>query len=428
MNRGLRAFAVIGALLVAVPLPAQTLRETFESLYVFGECGEPVCLDVAASVHGRHFSVLAEEAGTDMIGFVLQSIGSSLSNIPIPSANSGEIFFFEDGELVSTPTSAGPAFIERSQTLGRENLLVGFNLGRSSMSNIRGQSLEDLTLTFTHEDVGTAGLGEPDFENDVIEVVSDIDLAFTFASVFLTYGVTNTIDIGLAVPIVSASLSGTSSARIRPFEGTASPHGFNEDGEVGLTATSSADATSTGVGDIALRAKANLSQSDAWGLAALGEIRLPTGDEDNFQGTGETTARILGIVSGRSGTFSPHANAGFTLRTGEANASSLSVRAGLDALLSESVTGSIEVLGDFLVQDVSNDEAVTREVAYQFPVERVVSVSEIPDRRDHVLDFVGAVKVQPAAGFRVVGSMLVPLMEGGVRPNFQWAIGVERIF
>lgn len=428
MTRGLRAFAVIGALLVAVPVPAQTLRETFESLYVFGECGEPVCLDVAASVHGRHYSVLAEEAGTDMIGFVLQAIGSSLSNIPIPSANSGEIFFFQDGELVSTPTSAGPAFIERSQTLGRSNLLVGFNLGRSSMSNLRGQSLQDLTLTFTHEDVGSAGLGEPDFENDVIEVVSDIDLAFTFASVFLTYGVTNAVDIGLAVPIVSASLRGTSTARIIPFQGTSSPHGFNVDGVVGLTSSTSADATSTGVGDIAFRAKANLTQSDAWGVAALGEVRLPTGDEDNFQGTGETTARILGIVSGRSETFSPHANAGFTLRTGEASASSVSLRAGLDALLSGSVTGSIEILGEFQVEDAGNDEAVTREVAYQFPVERVVSVSEIPEQQDHVLDFVGAVKVQPAAGFRIVGSMLVPLIEGGVRPNFQWAIGVERIF
>lgn len=432
MTRWVQAVpAVLGLLLLfATPASGQTLRQAYEDLYVFGQCGEPVCLDVAASVHGRHFSAVAEQAGTNMIGFVLQSIGSSLSNIPIPSSNAGEVFYFEEGVLVSTPSSAGPVFLERSQTLGQGNLLVGVNVGQASPSNLRGQSLDDLTLNFTHEDVGTAGLGEPDFENDIIRVISDVDLDVTVASFFMTYGVSSAVDLGLAVPLVSTSMSGTSSAQIIPFEGMETPHAFIVNGQQSLTSTSSSEASATGIGDISLRVKANMYQSESLGFATLGELRLATGDEDNFHGTGGTTARVLGVLSrpAGSGTISPHLNAGFTLRSGDQGASSITMRGGLDALLGEMVTGSVEVLGDLLVEDVGNDEAVTRTVEYRFPVVRTQAVSEIPDMQDHVLDLVAGLKVQPSERFRIVGSLLVPMLEGGVRPDFQWVIGLETIF
>lgn len=421
------AVPVVAAVLTSGPAAGQTLREAYENLFIFGECGEVVCLDVSPTLHGNHFKSVAEQAGTNMIAFVLQSIGSSLSSIPIPSSNAGEVFYFEDGRLVSTPTSAGPVFLERSQTLGRGNLLVGLNFARVSPSNLRGEPLDDLVLTFTHEDVGTAGLGDPDFENDVIRVTTDVELNLTVASLFLTYGMGSAVDIGVAVPIVNASLDGTSAAQIIEFQ-SPSPHRFLVNGQPSLTSSTSADASATGIGDIALRAKANLAQSESFGFAALAEVRLPTGDEDNFHGTGNTTARLLGIVSLPYRTVSPHLNAGFTLRTGDGEASSVTVRGGVDALLGSAVTGSVELLGDLLIEDPGNDEAVTRQVNYQFPIVRTQGVSDIPDKQDHVLDFVAGVKIQPTGNFRIVTSMLVPLLEGGVRPDFQWTIGLERVF
>jgi hypothetical protein len=428
MRRSLMAVPFVFVVLASGPASGQTLRKAFEGLFVFGECGQPVCLDVSASVHGRHFSAVAEQAGTNMIGFVLQSIGSSLESIPIPSSNAGEVVYFEAGSPVSIRTSAGPIFLERSQTLGRGNLMVGATVGRAALTNLRGQSLEDLTLNFTHEDVGNPGLGDPDFENDVIRVVTSLNLNITALSLFLTYGMGSSVDLGVAIPVVSASLDGSAQAQIQPFQGTSTPHAFLVNGQPSLTSTSTADGSSTGIGDIALRVKANLSQGEAVGFALLTEVRLPTGDEDNFHGTGNTTARIMGVVSRSSGTVSPHLNAGFTMRTGDGNANSVTVRGGLDALLGESVTGSVEFLGDLLVEDPGTDQAVTRTVSYQFPVSRSQRVSEIPDKQDHVMDFVAGIKVQPSERFRVVGSMLVPLASSGVRPDFQWTIGLERIF
>lgn len=428
--KGRSAFMLLAltGLLQAPSAEAQTLRDTFERLYIFGDCGEPVCLDVSASVHGRHFSALAEQAGTDMIGFVVQSIGSSLSSVPIPSSNSGSLFRFEDGALVSTPSSAGPVFMERSQTLGQGNLMMGLNVARIAPSNLRGEPLDDLELVFTHEDVGTAGLGDPDFENDVIRVTTDLDLTLTVASLFLTYGVTPSVDLGVALPVVSASLGGSSVAVIEPFGGSSTPHRFLVDGTESLTSTSSVDQSATGIGDMALRLKANLVQRESMGFAAMGEVRVPTGDEENFHGTGETAARLMGIFSARSGAVSPHLNAGFTLRTGDLMTNSVSFLGGFDVLLSEATTASVEVIGDFLIGEVENDEAVTRVETYQFPVSRTVDVSRIPERTDHVFDAVAGLKLEPTEGFRVVGSVLVPLYEGGVRPDVQWTIGLEKVF
>ena len=432
MRRSLLSFGVVLGLVTAAPISGQTLREAFEGLYIFGDCGQPVCLDVSPTLHGRHFSDVAAQAGTNMIAFVLQSIGSSLASIPIPSSNAGQKPSFVNGAWVFENISAGPVYMERSLTLGAPGLLlVGATVSRVSPANLRGQSLNDLTLTFTHEDVGNPGLGDPDFENDVIKVTTNVDLNLTLASLFFAYGLTSSVDLSMAVPVVHASLSGTSQAQIVPFDPVAgTPHAFIDPvtGEHSLTSSSSADQSATGIGDIALRVKANLHQSDAIGFAMLGEVRLPTGDKDNFLGTGSTTARVLGVVSLPSTTVSSHINAGYTYRSGEGEASSVTLRGGLDALLSPRVTGSLEILGDLLVQDPHNDNAVTRTVSYKFPTERTQRVSDIPHKLDHVMDFVGGIKIQPSEKFRVVASLLVPLLKTGVRPNFQGSIGLERTF
>ena len=45
-------------------------------------------------------------------------------------------------------------------------------------------------------------------------------------------------------------------------------------------------------------------------------IRVPTGDEDNFLGTGVLSGQIYGIGSWALGKFAPHANVGYTLSSG----------------------------------------------------------------------------------------------------------------
>ena len=73
-----------------------------------------------------------------------------------------------------------------------------------------------------------------------------------------------------------------------------------------------ARATATGFGDIALRSKVNLLALGASGLAVIGELRLPTGREEDLLGTGETSFRTVVIGSSEVGRLAFHGNLGGT--------------------------------------------------------------------------------------------------------------------
>jgi hypothetical protein len=419
---------LVAAALAPQPLLAQTMRDAIERLFIFGQCGEPVCLDVSAEVHGQHYKVGAGRSAEEIVAFLQQSIGSSLASVPLPSSNSGQLFRVENGQLVSTASSAGPIYLERSQTLGRGTVILGANTAGISLSNLRGESLDDLVLNFTHQDVGLAGLGDPDWENDFIRVTTDIDLDLLISSFFLMVGVSPSVDVGVAVPLVKSSFSGSSTAEIVPWNAATTPHAFLVEGVRSLVSTSGTERSASGIGDIAIRVKTNATQRENVGVAFVGELRLPTGDEENFRGTGETSVRVLGAVSGRAGNLSPHLNAGVTARSGELQPTSITVLGGVDALLRSNLTTSVELLGDFLIESNAAAAAVTRIEDYRFPRERTLAVSDLPTREDHVIDVVGGLKVEPFGGFRLVGSVLVPLYEGGARPSVQWTLGMEAVF
>jgi hypothetical protein len=71
-----------------------------------------------------------------------------------------------------------------------------------------------------------------------------------------------------------------------------------------------ASGTASGIADIALRAKFTLLATADGGIAAAGEVRLPTGDEENLLGAGSTSWRVLGVASFDRGAIGVHGNAG----------------------------------------------------------------------------------------------------------------------
>ena len=84
------------------------------------------------------------------------------------------------GVPVSTSTSAGPIFAERAQTLGRGRVLGGISRTSFGFATLRGVDMNNIQLTFTHENVDFAGCdavfagdcaqyGVPAFENEVMD-------------------------------------------------------------------------------------------------------------------------------------------------------------------------------------------------------------------------------------------------------------------
>ena len=422
---------VLFLLLTAAPLAAQTLREQFDSLFHFGNCAELLCLPVDPAQHGRHFIPALQQGSRNVTDFVTNSIGFTVSNIPISAATSGAVWGkSETGLPVRTATSAGPIFAERAQTLGRNHVLFGVNLTNYNFTTIRGIPLSGLVFDFTHTDTDGNGLGTPDFEGDVLEVRTNLDVNLFAVTGVLTYGVLDAVDIGVAVPMVHTSMSGTSLATIIPAE-QQTPHRFGTDANPSLTASASTDGSATGIGDIAARVKARLMQSPRAGVAVVGEVRFPTGKEEDLLGSGEYSARGLGIVSARLGTFTPHLDLGYNYRGGDLQNDAVLATVGFDQLIGSWGTFAADVISQFQVGTSKlqqPDPVVINEPLGSGTSARIVEPSNIPNIKDNVVLGSFGFKFTAPSGFTVVTNALIPVHRGLLQPDVAWTAGLEYTF
>lgn len=422
--RRLPAAALLAAV-VAGPANAQTLKEQVNNLFRFGECGEALCLQVNAAVHGLHYAPSATQASGALIGFFADAIGAAVSNLPISSSSGGVTFSFSGGRPVKTSTSSGPIFAERGQTIGKGQLLAGANVTSLSFATFRGLPLDQLNFNFTHQNVGDPVFGSPDFENDVISVRSDLNLNVFVTTAFLTYGVLDKLDVGVAVPIVRTSLSGTSQGTVSPF-GANSPHFFGTPTSPSLTASGSTEASGIGIGDVAVRAKLNLSRTEKAGFAVFSDVRLPTGDADNFRGAGSLSARVLGAYSGRYGNFSPHLNAGLLVRTDSLQNNAALATLGFDQLINDSWTLAFDVLSEYQIGD--NKVELPPSVQITAPFARTISPTNIPGSKDHVVSGSIGAKFTSSRGLTTVFNALVPIKTGGLQSRIAFTAGIEYSF
>ncbi|MGH7712036.1 MAG: transporter, partial [Gemmatimonadaceae bacterium] len=296
------------------------VRGRIAELLSFGSCGSPLCLDNSVNAtngHGRHFIPDIIERNGAIVDFLADAIAANASNLPLSATGSGVTFKFVGGLPVRTSTSLGPVFGERAQTLGKGRFVVGANMSALSFTSLRGVPLDGLTLNFTHDDVPPAGLGQPLRENDVLQVRLDIDVNLRVTTFFSTWGLTDAVDVGLAIPVVHTGLTGRSVGQFLPF-GIPTSHFFAGDSaNPVLTARASTFGFATGVGDIALRMKANVRSTERLSVAFMADARLPTGDKDDLTGSGHFAFRGLLIASARLGSVSPHLNIGHEIRTGQ---------------------------------------------------------------------------------------------------------------
>ncbi|MDH5198750.1 MAG: hypothetical protein OEY20_16020, partial [Gemmatimonadota bacterium] len=65
------------ALLYAPDAQAQSLSSLINDLFTYGDCGQPLCLDLTGpdSTHGSHFIPALTQGSQSVLGFLTQSIG-----------------------------------------------------------------------------------------------------------------------------------------------------------------------------------------------------------------------------------------------------------------------------------------------------------------------------------------------------------------
>ena len=433
-------------LLAASPLQAQRLRDRLSDLFIFGTGGDPLNLGgssdpsnpEAIRIHGSHFVPAAVASNGTVISFLTNSIGSNVSNVPVSGSSGGSTFSFQGGVPTRTSTSAGPIFGERAQTLGRGRVLAGLARTGVHFKTLRGVDLDHVRFTFTHANSDFPGcdeeangdctlFGVPTLENETIDLNLGLDVRLTVTALLLTYGLTDRIDVGVALPVVAVSLAGTSNAQINPFGPPPAVHFFGgtPDDPI-LTASRTINGSATGLGDVDARVKVNFRRGEPLSVAVLGDVRFPTGSESNLLGSGAFAVRGLAIMSAHFGDFSPHANLGYLYRGGEFENDAVLATVGFDHLLAPWATLAIDVISQLQVGD--SPLQVPGPVQLESPFHRTITPTAIPDSRDDQVDGSLGLKLTAAPGFTVVGNGQWALNRGGLRPDVIWTAGVEYNF
>ena len=242
-----------------------------------------------------------------------QAIVSQLTTFPIGSSSGGFSYGLDAslGIFERTTGSFGPAFAERALTIGRNRFSFGANFLHAGYDAFEGKDLRDGSIKFylTHKPESGAF-----FEGDVIETALDLRLKTDTVAFFADYGVTDRLDVALAVPIVSVRMDASIDATVlRLATGTTGPtssiHEFPTGGE---RTTIRESGSAQGIGDVLIRAKYRFLDRPGGGLAAGVDLRLPTGDYANLLGTGAAQTRVSLIASRTYDKFAPHLNIGYT--------------------------------------------------------------------------------------------------------------------
>jgi hypothetical protein len=424
----LRLAFVTCALFYAANAQAQTLSSLINDMFNYGNCGQPLCLVLTGpdSIHQGHFIPAVTQGSQNVLGFLAQSIGRSTANLPISATSSGATFKIVDGLPVKTSTSAGPIFAERSQTLGRGRFFIGANISGISFTSLNGSPTSDLRFNFSHKNVGDSALGEPGIENDLISSQVSLSVEQQVATVFGTWGILDFVDIGVAVPLVRTSLSGYSFSQITPF-GDSAVHRFAGTlADPVLSASNSVSGTASGIGDVAARLKVNLGQNEKFGAAVLADVRLPSGKEEDFLGTGSTSIRAQGILGAQFGNFAPHLNAGYAARTDTLQNDALLGTIGFDALVADWAT----VAGDLITEWQLGPNKITQPgpIVLSVPFDRTYPSTSIADKRQNVMNMALGAKFTVRGGMVIVINGLVPIKKSGLQPDIAWTAGLEYTF
>jgi len=227
------------------------------------------------------------------------------------------------------------------------------------------------------------------------------------------YGITDDIDVSIALSVNQARMKATATSIITPsgFDHTSfltnaagqldAPSGHLCSRAPYQCATDSFDDSAFGTGDLFLRGKWHLADTRVADLAVSGVLTLPTGNADDLLGFHDVTFTPWFIASQTLGRVSPHLNLGYAFRGGK-DVSQAQWITGADVLAVKWLTLS----GDFLGFHDDKRDGIN----------------------DDILQFAAGFKVNPFAQFVLSGNFQFPLNRDGLRADVIYTGQLEWTF
>jgi hypothetical protein len=286
-----------------------------------------LALLAAATAHAKSFRAILETPVTQPISDALAKTVAHA--YPLVAASAGFIFSYDEqtGAFVRETEITGQLFLERAEPIGRGRWNASLSYQWVRLDTFEGEPLRHLS------DVRPP-IVDPNTGNPVTFPHFGVDLDTNQVTAGITYGVTNDLELNLALPIITSSfhvsLDQTDTDGAKHFSDSASH---------------------AGVGDLFLRGKYRLFAGELLQAAAGLVLRFPTGNEDNFQGTGAFEVTPLVYLSTRW--FRPSSlvgmrlyfNGGMDFDTSDVDQSEAVWGVGIDGGIGQHATLSVSVLG-----------------------------------------------------------------------------------
>ncbi len=386
--------------------------------------------------HLAHFTSTSQAT----LGLLVQQLAPGAADFPAVSTVPGLSFRY-NSELQAFERSSGslgPVYVERPQTVGRGKLDIGFSYLFQDFDELDGDSLDGLSFRLPHADCcgGPGTPGNPLFETDTADLIFDqFDLESHVLSLYATYGITDRWDVNVLVPIMFTSLEVNARAVLNnptlvdcsqfppgvPCDPTQMVHEFPGGTNVQQR---SIDDDSTGVGDLLLRTKYHILSTNGFNLASGLSLRLPTGDEDDFQGLDDVVLTPYLALSQEWSRFDFHFQAGFDINADDTERSRARYGIGLTTQLVERLA--------FLIDIIGSSNLTEQDISVTVPV--IVGSTEVGRQtitqglRTDIVDL--AIGFKAAFAPSVVGfaSVFLPLNDDGLRSDAVPTAGLEVSF
>jgi hypothetical protein len=344
-------------------------------------------------------------------------------------------FNFELGVPERSSQSLGPVFVERTDTVGRRRLDLGVSYLYADLTDFDGED-------FAEQIVTGGEIVDPD-SGDLIATAfaaTHFSLVSHIVSFSATYGITDAWDVNLLVPLVwnSLDLEGNAATAIEEPDGTL---------RAGVDAIGLED-DAFGFGDTLLRTKYRISDGGPVSVALSLALRLPSGDDEDFRGIGDTTVTPGLILSRTFGMQDVHGSLGVECNADDVERSRARYAIGVALQPTERLAFLVDLFGSSSFTDDDFDIAVPRGKLFPesdllagkggvpkrelFPEEFVQSTRptkvEAFVPRSDVVDLAIGLKFNPwrtAVGFV---SVILPVTDDGLRADVIPAAGIEVSF
>ena len=326
---------------------------------------------------------------------------TAVATLPVATSSSGFSYRLNPalGTVERASETFGPIFVERALTAGAGQASLGFTFRQATFHSLDGNDLRDGAFVT----VANQFADEPspfDVETLTLRITTRT------ATFFGNLGITDRVDVGVAVPLVRLDIEGS---RLNTYRGR-------------TLLQARATAETVGLADVAVRSKVRLTGDGPGSVAAGVEVRLPTGREEDLLGAGDLALRFSGLASYEAGAASVHGN--FTVGTG-----GVGREVSYGGAVAVAASPRVTVIGEVVGRRIDGIQRISSVVAPHPRIAGVQTIRLAPTGENQMTSFaVAGFKWNLTGTWLVHGNVLMPLTDNGLTARLTPSVALDYSF